>query len=498
MNQKAKVIRAPKNKESNILVIIMKNILTFIGFLAISVQAYAQNPPPFKNIDGSTKWQHIANFSASVFIIMLLVVTIFLIFANRRAARSNRELTEIKATLEDRVARRTASLQETTAQLQSREAYITSIVDSMPLMLIGLNQNMEIIQWNHYAEAITGRPIATVLGKKLWDAYPSITLTPEQVKSVLSSKETITVKHSQRDQYYFDFTLYALTDYPTHFPAANDADNRSTNRKVETGIVILVDDITKQMKAENKLAERDKVSAMGELTSAMAYDINFPLQTLISTLVNAQHQLGTGDLNNIRGEFLEALKTAQQSGQQAIAIIQNLNELASSYHDQKQLADIPQIMDQSIELAGSLFADLSGLTFNSIDISREYSPSLPKISCFAPELKQVFIRLLRNSFHSLNTAIKHNSLTPTIHIEIGEFYDSLWIKVQHNGTGLTAEAQQDIFQPFFAMNSNVPACPVEQRLSYPYYIINDHHQGQMAVTSDSDQGTTFHIQLPIA
>ncbi len=463
----------------------MKNILAFLMFLVISVQAYAANPPPFRNVDGSTRWQHVANFSATVLISTLLIVALFLFFANRRAARSNRELTEIKATLEDRVARRTASLQETTAHLQNREAYITSIVDSMPLMLIGLNQNMEIIQWNNVAESITGRPIATVLGKKLWEAYPSITLTPEQVASVLTSKETITIKHSQRDQYYFDFTLYALTDYPL-------------TQKNETGIVILVDDITKQMKAENKLAERDRVSAMGELTSAMAYDINLPLQTIVSTLLNAQHKLDVADLNNIKSELLQALKTAQQSGQQAFAIIQNLDELAGTYYDQKQLADVPQIMDQSIELAGDLFADLSGLSFNSINISREYSPSLPAISCFAPELKQVFVRVLRNAFHSLNAAIKHNSITPTIHVEIGEFYDSLWIKVHHNGIGLTAEAQQDIFQPFFAMNSNVPACPVEQRLSYSYYIINDHHQGQMAVTSDKDQGTTFHIQLPLA
>ena len=108
-------------------------------------------------------------------------------------------------------------------------------------------------------ETSTGRPIASVLGKNLWEAYPAITLTPDQVAEVLRSKKTVTIKHSQRDQYYFDITIYALTD------------------KGETGVVILVDDITKQMKAENKVAERDKISSMGELASAMAYDINFTL-----------------------------------------------------------------------------------------------------------------------------------------------------------------------------------------------------------------------------
>ncbi len=467
----------------------MKNWLAFLLLLSVQAQAYTSNPPPFKNMDGSTRWQHVANFSATVLILTLLVVAIFLFFANRRAARSNRELTEIKATLEDRVARRTSSLQETTAQLQNREAYITSIVDSMPLMLIGLNQNMEIIQWNRVAESVTGRSIASVLGKKLWDAYPSITLTPEQVASVLISKETITIKHTQRDQYYFDFTLYALAEYRHG--------DLSSGRKSETGIVILVDDITKQMKAENKLAERDKVSAMGELTSAMVYDIDLPLQTIVSTLSKAQQQVVDADLGHVKDELLIALKTAQQSGQQAFAIINNLNELAGSYYDQKLLANIPTIMDESVELAGSLFADLSGLSFKDIKISREYSSPLPTILCFAPELKQVFVRILRNAFHALNASRKNKAMAPAIHIEIGEFYDSLWIKVQHNGQGLSAEAQKDIFQPFFAINSNVPACPVEQRLSHSYYIINDHHQGQMAVTSNEDQGTVFNIQLPL-
>lgn len=457
----------------------MKYLFTFITLVAISIQAWAGSPIPFKNADGSTKWQHVANFSASVLIITLLIVALLLFYANRRAVRSNRELTDIKATLEDRVERRTATLNETTAQLQSREAYITSIVESMPLVLIGLNQNMEVIQWNHVAEAITGRPIATVLGKNLWDAYPAITLTPAQVKQVLSSKETMTIKHSQRDQYYFDITLYALTD------------------KGETGIVILVDDITKQMKAENKVAERDKVSAMGELTSAMAYDINLPLQTILFTLERAKKQLETSIESDFKAELLMAFKTAQQSGQQASAIIQNLLELASNHHDQKDLADVTQVMDQSISLASTLFADASGLTFNKIKITRDYLSPAPLIPCIASELQQVFVRLLRNSFHALNASFQTNETTPSMRVEVSEFYDSLWIKVHHNGKCLTAKEQQDIFQPFFFITADEPACPVEHRLSYSYFIITDHHRGQMSVTSDKHFGTTFNIQLPL-
>jgi PAS domain S-box-containing protein len=457
----------------------MKNIVALLLLNLVLQSNLVLAAPLFKNPDGTTKWQHIANFSSSVLILTLLIVAIFLFFANRRAARSNRELTEIKATLEDRVERRTASLLKTTEQLQNREAYITSILDSMPLMLIGLSQTMEITQWNRVAESITGRPIADVLGKNLWEAYPAITLTPEQVKEVLTQKETLNIKHSQRGQYHFDFTLYALKD------------------KSETGIVILVDDITKQVKAENKLAERDKMSAMGELASAMAFDIHSPLESILSTVKGAQTQLTSTVLTPDKEILLEALKTAQDSGQQATAIVQNLLTLASSHNDRKEFVDLSLTMEQSIELAKRLFANASGFRFENIQIERKYNAPLPKVPCISSELEQVFVRLLRHAFYALSEGNSDAKVVPAIQIELGEFYDSLWIKLQHKGKVLAEVEQQDIFQPFFSVTNDIPACPVEQRLSYSYYIITDHHQGQMAVTSDQDSGTIFHIQLPL-
>jgi len=446
--------------------------------LFINLQACSSNYHPFNYPNGKTNWQYIANFSSSVLIITLLIVAIFLFFTNRRAIRANRELTDIKASLEDRVARRTASLEATTTQLKSREAYISSIVNSMPIMLIGVNDKMEVLQWNHVAESITGRPADTVLGKTLWEAYPAITLTQEQVTQVLTNKETLTIKHSQRGQYYFDITLYALTE------------------NNETGIIILVNDVTKQIKAENKVAERDKTSAMGELTSGMAYDINLPLQSILSRLKVAEETLRAAESNSITDTLLQTLKPAHRSGQQAAAIVQNLLELANSHREKKQPADMTQVMNNAINLAQQLFSDPEGLAFEKITLNRHYSDNLPKIPCITSELEQVLVRILRSAFHALNTLHKHHAFTPVINIEIKEFYNTLWMSIQHNGECISPEEQRDIFIPFFSVTANPAACPVERRLSYSYFIITDHHQGQMAVTSDEQHGTSFHIQLP--
>lgn len=453
----------------------LRRIFILITLTFLSAPVWASILNVFKNADGSTRWQYVANFSSGVLIILLSIFIIFLFLSQRRLSKSNRELRDMKSTLEERVAKRTAVLQETTEQLQTREAYITSIVNSMPIMLIGLNENLEITQWNRVAEEITGRPLEKVIGRNLWEVYPAITFTPEQVKSIFDSKQTTTLKHSQQGQYSFDITFYSL------------------HSKNESGIIILIDDVTKQVKAENKLAERDKMSAMGELASAMAHDIDAPLQSISTALLKAKDEILKLPNNH---DLLLKVENAEKNRLRASAIAQNLLILTHSHRDEKQAADLRPVMDNSIELARQLFSDTEGLAFEQIKISRQYSAAVEAIPCFPVELSQVFVRLLRSAYYSLKASTLGNK-SPEIQIEINEFFDSLWIKIRHNGKCLSADEQLDIFQPFFAINADDETYPVEQRLSYSYFIITNHHRGHMAVTSDEIYGTTFNIQLPL-
>jgi len=229
----------------------------------------------------------------------------------------------------------------------------------------------------------------------------------------------------------------------------------------------------------------------------MAYDISLPLHSILTKLDEAAQNIRHNAPSEQTNSLLQTLEPAHQSGQQAVAIIENLLALANNHNDKKQPVDLTLVMNNAIELAHKLFADPDGLHFSKINLKRHYSDNLPQIPCITSELEQVFVRLLRNAFHALNLHSKANVFTPTIEIELKEFYNTVWISVQHNGKCLSPEEQRDIFIPYFSVTANAPACPVEQRLSYSYFIITDHHQGQMAVTSDEAHGTNFHIQLPL-
>jgi len=470
----------------------IKKIIVLLALSTLSINASASFIQLFKFDDGRTNWQYIANFSSGVLIILLFFAALFLLFTLIKSRKLNNELRLIKANLEARVKERTLTLdksnqllknanqllegeitehKQTSSLLVASEAYIKSILDSMPISLIGLSKDLAVTQWNRFATETTGIDTNTVMGKNLWDIYPSITLSPEQVQKVFDTGETLTIKHSQRGQYYFDITVYLL---------------KGNN---DTGLVILIDDVTHQSKAENLLIQKDKFSSMGELAAGMAYDINIPL----NAIRKASQQL---DVNvEVGSPNFKAIKAINSSSQQAFDIVKHLLDFSNSESQTKELASIPQIMDHSLDVASRMFKDVQGFSFSQLTIEKLYESDVADIPCHVSELQLVFITLIRHA--CIAFSLKDNGQDqPKLTIEINNFYDSLWVKIQHNGLGLNTDEQQTIFEPFY-QDQNVfeNGCDLENRLSFPYFIISDHHGGQMSVTSDVNVGSTFHIQL---
>jgi len=450
----------------------------------------------FKDAKGDTNWQHLANWTSGTLIILLTAAAIKLFISDRREKKANRALEEIRSRLEQRVLERTATLdesnrllketnlllegeisqhKETTNLLRSSELYIRDILESMPLVLIGLNAEMTVTQWNRQAEELTGVSQSKALGKNLWDAYPIITVTPTQISKVQRENKPITIKHSQRGQCYYDISIYPLRE------------------QQETGIVILIDDVTQRILAENMLVQRDKMSSMGELASTMAHDIDVPLQAILNDIRSAQQSLQLVEGTEAVRALLD---DAGERGKQASGVISNLLDFAQSQGDKKRQANIVDIVEHTLTLAADVLSEPGGLHFRDIAIYRHYEKNLPQIRCNVSELQQVFFSLFRHAFKSMEVVTRQD-FKPMIRIDIIECYDALWIKLQHNGVGLSNTEQQYIFEPFFNKTSVNEGQDIGKRLSFSYFIVTEHHQGQLAVTSDVNVGTTFHLQLQV-
>lgn len=485
----------------------MKHIL-FLAILALqSAPAMALTNDLFKDEDGNRNWQHLANFTGSILLILLTIVTIYLFMARRKAYKANLELTAIQNELEMRVQERTATLDQsnqllqesnqllekevsqhviTSNQLRSSESYIKDILTSMPLMLVGVDKAGCVTQWNKQVEEVSGISSEDALGKTLWEAYPQVTVLPEHVQQSIEHNRIIHLKQSLRSFYHYDITIYPLHGQ-------------------DSGVVILVDDISKQTAAENLLIHNDKMSFMGELASTMAHDINLPLQALIMDLRRFQRLINKRNISepqqapdSEQEQTLNAITIDMSAkAEQVSTIISNLLAFARSRKGKKQMANIVDVMENTISLANEVVSVSDDLPFSKIKLERNYEKNLPLIPCYITELQQVFLSLFRHACRALAVKKAGEGFEPLIKIILSESYDNLWIKIQHNGLGLTTEEQMYLFEPFFTDKSAAEDFDAGQRLSFSHYIVTEQHQGNMAVTSDVELGSTIHIQLPI-
>jgi PAS domain S-box-containing protein len=485
----------------------MKNalILAILSLLSSPALAYTFDNDLFKDENGVRNWQHLANTTGSVLLILLSIVTVFLFIARRRAYKANRELTAIRNELEIRVQERTAMLDQsnqlllesnrllkdevskhviTANQLRSSESYIKDILTSMPLMLVGLDKNGFVTHWNKQVEEVSGISSGDALGKSLWKVYPESTVYPEHIQESIEHNRTIHLKRSLRSVYHYDVTIYPLHEQ-------------------EAGVVILIDDVTKQAAAEKLLIHNDKMSFMSELASTMAHDINMPLQAIMMDLRRFQRIIsGTREPKLISdSDQAETLNTIindmSAKGEQVAAIISNLLTFARGRNRKTQMADMVDVIENTISLANEVVTISDKLPFNQVRLERNYEKNLPLTPCYITELQQVFLSIFRHACHALAVKKETEDFVPTIKIFLSKSYDNLWIKIQHNGTGLTTEEQMNLFEPFFTGKSSAEDFDAGQRLSFSYYIVTEQHKGNMAVTSNVELGSTIHIELPI-
>ena len=423
----------------------------------------------FKDERGETIWQYVANFTGGVLIILLGIACVVLILVQRRVSKANAKLHEMHEVLEQRVRERTKDLQETTDQLKFSEGYIRDIVESMPLSVIGLDKHRKVTRWNEHAAKLTNVSQDQAIGRDLWDVYPTISLNQRQLEGVIAQRNTIDIKHSQRGRFYYDITVYPLSDIENG------------------GIVILIHDVTERIIAENMLVQRDRMSTMGEFAASMARDIDFPLQALAQDINTVAEEIQD------QGSQVEQLHDAVGRIEQARAVISNLLSFAARGESEMHPVDVRELVDHSIELGGELLEEPTGLGFKQVSIVRNYESPLPNLLCAGTELQQAILGIFR---HSLRAMANNGADKPAeIQIEIMECYEAIWIRVHHNGRGLTGDQQQQIFEPFFLNDQSEDSSCLP--LSFSHYIICERHKGQIAVTSDLNLGTTFHIQIPL-
>ncbi|MGH7325941.1 MAG: GAF domain-containing protein [Candidatus Rokuibacteriota bacterium] len=238
------------------------------------------------------------------------------------------------------------------------------------------------------------------------------------------------------------------------------------------------DSLARLKETQAQLVHAGKMSALGQLVSGVAHELNNPLSVII----------GYGQLLLNRG-VPEALRRpvelmVQQSDRMA-RIVRNLLYFARQRTPERAPVDLHQIVEQTLALR------FNQLTLRQITVERDFAPDLPPVTGDGPQLQQVFLNLLLNAEQAIGDQPNGRIGFRTRVLDGGR---TVRADVIDNGPGIPPDNLPRVFEPFFTTKE--VGAGTGLGLSVSYGIVQE-HGGRLAVESEPGQ-TVFMLELPVA
>ncbi|MCK5542331.1 MAG: PAS domain-containing protein [Desulfobacterales bacterium] len=384
-------------------------------------------------------------------------------------------------------------------ELRHLQNYLSNIINSMPSVLIGLDEKCKITQWNSQAEIKTGILAKHAQGKDIIRAFPHLGIVMEKIQKAIKDGKTQEDKKVSRR--FDDKNLYEdITIYPF------------VTNGVE-GVVVHIDDVSNQVRLEKMMIQSEKMLSVGGLAAGMAHEINNPLAGMIQNAQVIQSRLTKNIPANDKAALeagttmesikkymdkrgiLDQLEIIRETGYRAAIIIQNMLAFVrqSDTDSNKSVQNIDCVLDKTIELAQSDYDLKNKFDFKEIKIVKEYDSKLPGVICEQSKIQQVFLNILKNGAEAMHDG-KERPEIPQFTLRILKDKDMVKIEVEDNGPGIDPIICKRIFEPFFTTKSVGKGTGLG--LSVSYLIIVEDHGGSMEVESTIGKGTKFIIKLP--
>ena len=253
------------------------------------------------------------------------------------------------------------------------------------------------------------------------------------------------------------------------------------------GRVIVARDVTesRRLEAERealqaRLAQSEKLAALGQFVAGVAHEINNPLQ---------------GVLGNV--ELL--LRSSTDAGQRADLrrILHEADRAAKIVRNLLVFSGVRRTVQRRLTVEGLISRVLTGrrasLAERNIEVIRRHPDRRPSVLGDALMLQQAILNILVNAEHAIADAATSGRIE--ISTELGAGGRMVVTRIRDSGPGIDGAVLSRIFDPFFTTKDVNKGTGLG--LTIAYGIVKD-HGGTLLAANPPDGGAQFTIELPVA
>lgn len=374
------------------------------------------------------------------------------------------------------VTRRQAAA--STEDLLAREAHLQSILATVPDAMIVIDEQGIMQSFSSAAERLFGYTASEVLGlnvkmlmptpyREQHDGYLVRYLTTGERRIIGIGRVVV---GERKDGSTFPMELSV-------------GEMRSNNNRFFTGFIR---DLSERQKTEARLQELQtelvhisRLTAMGEMASALAHELNQPLSAIANYLKGSRRLLEKSADPNA-GMVRDAMEKAADQSLRAGQIIRRLRDFVARGESERRVESVQKLVEEASALA------LVGAKERGVRVRFQFDPSLDLVLADKVQIQQVLLNLMRNAIEAMETAPRRDLLIST---SPGED-DSVRINVADSGCGISEDIAAQLFQPFVTSKPH----GMGVGLSISRTIIEG-HGGQIWVEPNPTGGTIFHFTL---
>jgi len=245
------------------------------------------------------------------------------------------------------------------------------------------------------------------------------------------------------------------------------------------GLVLVLTDVTESRRLQQRLAQSEKMSSLGQMISGVAHELNNPLASILGYTQLLQ---GSAPEDEKLGTRLAVLS---REAERCRKIVRNLLSFARHREPERKRLSLNQV----VENVSSLLS--YQLRVEDVRLEHDLSPDLPAMEGDAHQLEQLLVNLLTNAGHAVRQTRSPGVVTLRTR-KGGEH--AILLEISDTGPGIPEAMRSKIFDPFFT--TKAPAEGTGLGLSLAYGIVTA-HEGTIEALDHPGPGTTFRITFPV-